>query len=158
MSLIIRSTAFEEGGPIPVRHTEDGDNISPPLSWTTPPPGTVDLALIVDDPDAPVDEPWVHWILTGIPGGITSLPEGFHESTLPSGAPSGLVQGVNTWPTIGYRGPAPPRGHGTHHYHFKLYALDVKLGAPEGIDKHALLNAMSGHILTRGELVGTYRR
>ncbi len=158
MSLIVKSATIVEGHPIPVAHTEDGEDLSPALSWTAMPKGTVSLTLIVDDPDAPGDEEWVHWILMNIPGSLTALPAGFHELKLPPGAPEGLVQGINTWGTVGYRGPAPPVGHGLHHFHFKLYALDSMLDAPVGIKKHDLLGLLSGHILARGELVGTYRR
>jgi Raf kinase inhibitor-like YbhB/YbcL family protein len=158
MSITIRSTAFHEGDAIPVPHTADGEDRSPPLTWTTPPKGTKELALIVDDPDAPTPEPWVHWIVTRIPGAANGLPGGFHEATTPEGAPSGLVQGVNSWGTTGYRGPEPPKGHGVHHYHFKLYALDGPLDLPAGVDKATLLEAMSGRILARNELVGTYER
>lgn len=157
MSIAIRSSAFVEGHPIPVRHTGDGEDISPALTWTKPPKGTVELALIVDDPDAPGEEPWVHWVLCGIPAGAEQLPEGFRGATSPAQAIE-FVQGKNSWGTEGYRGPAPPKGHGTHHYHFKLYALDAPLGVSAGIDKKALLEAMSGHVLARGELVGTYHR
>ena len=157
MSIVIRSAAFDEGEPIPIRHTGDGEDISPPLSWTTPPKGTAELALIVDDPDAPVEEPWVHWVVGHIPGDSTGLPEGFHGTSANVDV-RGLSHGVNSWGTTGYRGPAPPKGHGTHHYHFKLYALDASLTLPAGFDKKALLDAMSGHVLARGDLVGTYHR
>ena len=158
MSLMVRSSAFSEGHPIPPAHTEDGDDRSPVLTWSAAPKETAAFCLIVDDPDAPGEEEWVHWILADIPGSASSLPAGFHEKLLPADAPSGLVQGVNSWGTTGYRGPAPPVGHGLHHYHFKLYALDAVLGLPEGVAKHELLEALSGHVLARGELVGTYRR
>lgn len=158
MSLIVKSPTISEGHAIPVGHTEDGDDLSPALTWTAPPKGTVSYALIVDDPDAPVEEPWVHWVLLNIPGTSTSLPAGFHETSGPDGAPEGIVHGLNTWGTLGYRGPAPPKGHGTHHYHFKLYALDANLKFPTGSSKHDVLEALSGHVVARGELVGTYRR
>ena len=158
MSLIVKSPTIIEGHAIPVGHTEDGDDLSPSLTWTPAPKGTASFALIVDDPDAPIEEPWVHWVVLNIPGTATTLPAGFHETTAPDGAAAGLVHGKNTWGTLGYRGPAPPQGHGAHHYHFKLYALDSKLDLPEGVGKHEVLEALSGHVLARGELVGTYRR
>jgi Raf kinase inhibitor-like YbhB/YbcL family protein len=157
VSITLRSSAFDEGEPIPARFTGDGEDVSPPLTWSAPPRGTAELALLVDDPDAPVAEPWVHWVIYNISAAAGGLPEGFHGPTTPS-EPSGVVQGVNTWGTVGYRGPAPPRGHGIHHYHFKLYAVDAPLGLPPGADKAALLDALSGHILARAELVGTYSR
>lgn len=156
MSLKIQSPAFGEGHPIPVRHTGDGDDLSPALGWVAP-EGTVELALIVDDPDAPMAEEWVHWVAYKIPAAVHGLPEGYHGERSPSES-SRIVQGVNSWGSIGYRGPAPPAGHGTHHYHFKAFALDEALDLPPGLDKKDLLEAISGHVLARGELVGTYRR
>jgi Raf kinase inhibitor-like YbhB/YbcL family protein len=157
MSVTVRSQAFQEGHAIPKRHTEDGEDLSPPLSWSTVPPGTKELALIVDDPDAPSAEPWVHWLIYKIPAAAAELAEGIPPKESPP-TPAGAVQGKNSWNTPGYRGPAPPRGHGTHHYHFKLYALDAALDLKPGLDKHDLMAAMSGHILGHGELVGTYQR
>lgn len=158
MSVTLITPAFTDRHPIPVRHTEDGDDLSPALTWTTLPAGTRELALIVDDPDAPTEDPWVHWVIYNIPatpGG--GLGEGVPQVDRPE-TPVGSTQGLNTWNTVGYRGPAPPPGHGVHHYHFKLYALDAPLNFEPGLDKRALMNAMSGHILGHGELVGTYER
>jgi Raf kinase inhibitor-like YbhB/YbcL family protein len=157
MSITIRSTAFEAGRPIPGRHTEDGEDLSPELAWAGIPEGTKELALIVDDPDAPTPEPWVHWVIYKIPADLPGLMEGVAYAEAPA-APDGALQGKNTWGTIGYRGPAPPKGHGTHHYFFKLYALDGTLDVPPGLDKNALLAAMEGKILAQGELIGTYER
>jgi Raf kinase inhibitor-like YbhB/YbcL family protein len=160
MSFPINSPAFAAGKRIPVRHTGDGDDVSPPLSWSGVPDGTREFALICDDPDAPTDEPWVHWVIYGIPGETRALPEGVPpDRQLES--PVAAVQGKNSWSsgrTVGYRGPAPPKGHGTHHYHFKLYALDAKLALKPGAEKAALLKAMAGHVLAEGELIGTYER
>ena len=157
MSLEITSTAFEAGEKIPVRYTEDGDNVSPPLAWRGVPPRATDLALIVDDPDAPRPQPWVHWVLCKIPATTMSLPEGVPRQPRLT-RPAGTLQGPNSWNSIGYGGPAPPRGHGVHHYHFRLYALDVPIDAESGIEKDALLALMSGHVLAEGDLVGTYQR
>jgi Raf kinase inhibitor-like YbhB/YbcL family protein len=157
MGMTIRSDAFDDGRAIPPRHGEDGEDLSPPLSWSDPPEGTRELALIVDDPDAPRAEPWVHWVLYKIPPDVRTLPEGVPPSpTLTT--PPGALQGKNSWGTGGYRGPAPPRGHGVHHYHFRLYALDAPVRAEKGLDKRGLLSAMQGHILAQAELVGTYER
>jgi Raf kinase inhibitor-like YbhB/YbcL family protein len=157
MSMTIRSDAFAEGQPIPRRHTEDGEDLSPPLTWSDPPEGTRELALIVDDPDAPRAEPWVHWVVYKIPPDVRTLPAGIPQS--PSlNVPLGALPGKNSWDSDGYRGPAPPRGHGTHHYHFRLYALDAPLAAAQGLDKAGLLRAMQGHVLAEAELVGTYER
>jgi len=151
----IDSTAFAHGHAIPERHTGDGKDTSPPLAWYNVPAAAKELALIVDDPDAPRDEPWVHWVLYKIPPTAKGLPEGV--PTAPRlDAPAGALQGHNSWPTIGYKGPQPPEGTGVHHYHFKLYALDAPLDVRPGLDKDALLAAMKGHILAQAELIGTY--
>lgn len=151
-TLRVASSAFAMNGPIPVEHTVDGRDISPPLSWSSPPPGTKSIAIIVDDPDAPdpaaPQRTWVHWIVTGIPPTTTSLPAG---GPLPEGA----VVGTNDWGKRAWGGPSPPTGR--HRYYFKVYALDIPIRAP-GISKLELLAAMKGHVLARGELVGTYER
>jgi Raf kinase inhibitor-like YbhB/YbcL family protein len=152
-----RSTAFEPGEAIPTRHTADGADVSPPLSWATPPDETVELALICDDPDAPRDEPWVHWVLYGLPPDRTELPEAVPtDSELADFG--GARQGRNDFDEIGYRGPAPPRDHDAHHYHFVVYALDEATGLAPGATKEELLEAMAGHVLAWGELIGTYDR
>lgn len=158
MKLIVESAAFQQHQPIPRKYTGDGDDVSPPLSWSGVPTAARELALVVDDPDAPTPEPWVHWILYKIPPTVTSLP----EHVLPAlrvSFPAGALHGKNSWPKgIGYRGPAPPKGHGLHHYHFKLYALDAPADLAPGVDKAALLAAMEGHVVAEGELIGTYLR
>src|SRR5262245_20727894 len=116
MSVTIRATAFAEGQKIPRRHTGDGEDLSPALSWSSVPAKTKELALTVDDPDALRDQPWVHWVIYKIPALAEGLPEGLAQSIHPD-EPRGAVQGRNTWGTLGYRGPAPPKGHGEHHYH-----------------------------------------
>jgi len=157
MTITLSSNAFEAGKPIPQKHTADGQNLSPALTWSNLPEGTQQLALIIDDPDAPRDEPFVHWVLYGIPAAIEELPEGIpKEETLSE--PIQGVQGTNDFGQIGYGGPAPPRGHGTHHYHFTLYALDDSPDLKAGLTKQDLLKAIDGHVLARGELVGTYER
>lgn len=157
MKLEIDSAAFGHGQAIPKRHTGEGKDTSPPVSWYNLPEGTQELALIVDDPDAPGDEPWVHWVFYRIPPTAKGLPEGIPTApTLTS--PAGAMQGRNSWPTVGYKGPMPPVGSGVHHYHFKLYALDAPLAAKAGLDKAALLRAMEGHILGQAEMIGTYER
>ncbi|MDR3634881.1 MAG: YbhB/YbcL family Raf kinase inhibitor-like protein [Isosphaeraceae bacterium] len=157
MSITVKSTAFDEGQAIPKRYTGDGEDLSPPLSWSQLPAGTKSLALVVDDPDAPRADPWVHWLIYRIPAEATGLKEGVPQKEQLA-EPAGALQGKNSWGTAGYRGPAPPKGHGTHHYHFKLYALNLALDLKPGLEKHDLLNAISGHVLGHGELVGTYQR
>jgi Raf kinase inhibitor-like YbhB/YbcL family protein len=157
MSVQVTSEAFAPAQSIPSKFTADGRNVSPSLRWARLPPGTKELALIVEDPDAPRPEPFVHWVVYKIPATADGLPEGVpNQARLTTVA--GALQGKNSFEKIGYGGPAPPPGHGTHHYHFRLYALDQPLGVQAGLDKKSLLAAMSGHILDEGDLVGIYER
>jgi Raf kinase inhibitor-like YbhB/YbcL family protein len=149
----VTSSAFKNGQPIPKKYTGEADDISPPLAWGDPPKGTQEFALIGDDPDAPSPQPWVHWVIYGIAPDARALPEGV-KSNAPGQGTNSFTSGANT----GYRGPMPPPGHGTHHYHFKLYALDKKLDLQPGATKQQLLDAMKGHVLGEGEIVGTYER
>ncbi len=152
MEIKITSSAFEDGGLIPAKYTCDGTNISPPLQWDAVPEGTRSIALICDDPDAPMGT-WVHWVLFNLPSDAKDLAENIPtEETLPNGA----KQGVNDFGRVGYGGPCPPGG--THRYFFKIYALDSEVGLEAGADKRQLLNAMEGHILGQGQLVGKYKR
>ncbi|MGE5194607.1 MAG: YbhB/YbcL family Raf kinase inhibitor-like protein [Deltaproteobacteria bacterium] len=158
MTIILQSPAFKQNHLIPRKYTGDGADVSPELSWSGIPPAARELALIVDDPDAPTPEPWVHWVLYKIPPNTPDLAEHVVPA-LRVPQPAGALQGQNSWPKgIGYRGPAPPKGHGLHHYHFRLYALDTPLDLKPGAEKQELLAAMKGHILAQGELVGTYQR
>jgi Raf kinase inhibitor-like YbhB/YbcL family protein len=157
MSLALRSPAFADGHPIPRRYTGDGEDLSPPISWTGLPPRATELALIVDDPDAPTDKPWVHWVIYRLPADEQGLVEGVVPVAKPA-SPANCLQGKNSWGTFGYRGPAPPKGHGTHHYIFRLYALKGPLDLPEGLDKDGLLSAIEGHVIVDAELTGTYHR
>lgn len=151
-TLSLSSPAFDDGGAIPAQYTCDGQDISPPLEWSGPPSGTESFALIADDPDAPAGT-WVHWVIYDLPAETRGLPEGVPaEDHLTSGG----VQGINSWPKTGYGGPCPPSG--THRYFFRLYALDVALGADPGLGKVELLAAMEGHLLAEAQLVGTYVR
>jgi Raf kinase inhibitor-like YbhB/YbcL family protein len=160
MTIQVTSSAFTQDHAIPKKHSGDGEDVSPPLGWSNVPEQTKELALICDDPDAPGFEPWVHWVIYKIPAATKGLPEGVPQKAKLK-EPAGAVQGKNSWTdgeTTGYRGPKPPPGHGVHHYHFKLYALDTPLDAEPGLDKKALLKMMQGHILAEGELIGTYER
>lgn len=157
MTLSVKSPAFANGEAVPERFTGDGEDVSPELKWSDVPNGAKELALIMDDPDAPTPEPWVHWVICKIPAAARDLPENVAKKDRPE-KPAGSLQGKNSWGRIGYGGPAPPRGHGVHHYHFKLYALDTTLDVKAGLDKKALLAAMEGHVIATGELVGKYQR
>ena len=152
MAFELTSTAFTQGEPIPRKYTCDGQDISPPLQWSDPPSATQSLALIADDPDAPVGV-WVHWVLYNLPASSRGLPE-----AVPSDAElaDGSRHGRNSWRRLGYGGPCPPRG--THRYFFKLYALDTMPDLAAGADKKQLLKAMEGRILAQAELMGTYAR
>lgn len=160
MTLQVTSPAFSQGHPIPKKYTGEGTDVSPPLAWSDAPEGTKELVLICDDPDAPTDEPWVHWVIYKLPATTTGLPEGVpRKPRLKS--PPGALQGRNSWPgqeSIGYRGPMPPPGHGTHRYHFKLYAIEAHLVCEPGMDKKAIMSEIKDHILAEGVLMGTYQR
>lgn len=153
-TLELTSTAFDAGGRIPRKHTCDGEDVSPPLSWSGAPEGTARYALIVDDPDAP-PKTWVHWVLYGLPASEKGL-----EADLPAEPEldNGAMQGTTDFDKVGWGGPCPPPGHGTHQYHFKLYALDAELDLEPKAAKPELESAMEGHIVGRGELVGLYER
>ena len=149
MTIDVSSPAFEAGGTIPKKHTGEGQDVSPPLRWGSLPQGTKEIAIICDDPDAPTEKPFVHWVIYEIPADQKGLPEGGIE---------GALEGTNDFGRIGYDGCMPPQGHGIHHYHFKVYALDTELDVPVGLSKDELLAVMGGSILDEGELVGTYER
>jgi len=152
MALTLQSSAFPDGGQIPVSFTCDGANVSPPLSWTGVPQNTKSFALICDDPDAPVGT-WVHWLVYEIPADVTRLPE--HVPAQEETA-QGFRQGLNDFRNIGYGGPCPPEG--IHRYIFKLYALDFMPDLEPGISREELLLAMEGHILEEAQLTGRYSR
>lgn len=153
MSMKLTSVAFEEGAFIPAEYTCEGKDISPPLAWTNVPAEAKSLALICDDPDAPVGT-WVHWVLYDLSPKFLHLPEGMPPSEV---TPEGAKQGVNDFRRSGYGGPCPPPGK-PHRYFFKLYALDIEPGLPAGATKADLLRAMEGHVLAEGQLVGLYKR
>ena len=154
MAFSLTSSAFAEGAAIPVRHTCDGPDVSPPLAWDGAPAGTKVFALIMDDPDAPAGT-WVHWVLYNIPATTSQLPEKVAKvETLDLG---GARQGRNDFHGPGYGGPCPPPGP-AHRYVFKLYALDATLQLRSGAQKHDVEAAMQGHTLDVAQLVGTYAR
>jgi len=156
MPLKLISSAFSTGGNIPVEHTCEGADLSPPLSWSGIPAGTKSLALIVDDPDAPDPAAprmtWVHWLLYNLPPAAAGLPEG----VAPAALPAGTREGLNDWKRTGYGGPCPPIGR--HRYFHKLYALDTLLPDLERPSKVRLEKAMQGHVLAQAELIGFYQK
>ena len=152
MDIKMTSSAFEEAGLIPPEYTCDGEDISPPLKWESVPEGAKSIALICDDPDAPMGT-FVHWVLYDLPADARDLPENVPaEATLPNGA----KQGTSDFGTTGYGGPCPPGG--THRYFFKIYALDAPVELSAGATKAELLAAMEGRILAQGQLMGKYQR
>jgi Raf kinase inhibitor-like YbhB/YbcL family protein len=149
----LTSTAFSEGAAIPAKYTCDGKNVSPPLKWTGVPAGAKSLALIADDPDAPVGT-WVHWVLYDLPATATELAEDAPKSQYVAGS---ARQGLNDFRHLGYGGPCPPHGK-PHRYFFKLYALDASLDLKPGATKKELELAMDKHILAQAQLMGIYQR
>lgn len=152
MAIKLESQAFNYGDFIPSKYTCDGANISPPLKWSGIPEGTKSIALICDDPDAPIGD-WVHWVLYNIPPETKELKENFPSEKI---LKDGSIHGLNDWKKYGYGGPCPPSG--IHRYYFKIFALDIKLDLSPGATKKQLLDAMRGHILAQGELMGKYER
>lgn len=145
--LRLTSTAFEDGGTIPTRHTCEGEDLSPPLSWERVPEGAASLALVVEDPDAPSGT-FTHWAAWDLDPAAGIQPEGL-------GAPT---EGRNDFSSDGWRGPCPPRGHGPHRYVFRLYALDCRLGLGPGADAASLQEALGGHVLASARLTGIFER
>jgi hypothetical protein len=153
----IRSSAFDPESRIPLRHTCDGEDLSPQLSWSGVPEGVESFVLIMDDPDAPPGT-WVHWLCYDLPGDVRELPEGLARSeSLDGGGIQGMCWGVDSFSRVGYYGPCPPPGL-PHRYSFRLYALDAKLGLPPKATKKQVVEAMKGRVLAEAELVGLYER
>jgi Raf kinase inhibitor-like YbhB/YbcL family protein len=151
MAFRITSPAFSDGAEIPVRHTCDGDDRSPRLTWVDPPAGTRSFALIVDDPDAPRGT-FTHWLLYDVPADTTELGEDMLDGTL------GL-SGRNSFGRTGYGGPCPPPGDDAHRYRFTLHALDVpSIAVERGATRSVIEAGMEGHVLAVTQSTGTYRR
>ena len=148
----LTSPSFDNDGMIPGKHTCDGINVSPSLEWDSVPTNTKSVALICDDPDAPMGT-WVHWVYYDLPAESRGLPEDVPPENQPQ---TGGKQGINDFGKIGYGGPCPPSG--THRYLFRLYALDARINLPPGSNKQQLLKTMEGHILDRVDLIGKYKR
>ncbi|HMG35573.1 MAG TPA: YbhB/YbcL family Raf kinase inhibitor-like protein [Blastocatellia bacterium] len=151
--LELSSSAFESGQPIPAKYTCDGQDVSPPLKWTGAPQSTKSFALICQDPDAPGGT-WTHWVVYNLPSDVTEISEGMPTIEKAAGGP---VQAKNDFARVGYGGPCPPPGP-VHHYQFRLFALDSRLDTPAGSTRKQVEDAMKGHVVGQGELVGTYVR
>jgi Raf kinase inhibitor-like YbhB/YbcL family protein len=154
VSLNLTSSAFAEGAVIPEEYTCQGKDKSPSLKWSGVPSESKSLALIMDDPDAPMGT-WVHWVLYDLSPSMTELPEGL--SAKEHIAAGSGKEGLNDFKRLGYGGPCPPAGK-PHRYFFKLYALDTTLDLKSGAKKKDLERAMEKHILAQGQLIGTYKR
>jgi len=147
MAIRISSPAFSNGSEIPRKYTCDGQNAAPPLEWSGVPDQARSLAIICDDPDAPSGT-FTHWVLYNLPASAHGLPE----------HPTIGTSGVNSFGRVGFGGPCPPKKDPAHHYRFHVYALDVESIGAAGLSKEHALDAMSGHILAEGDMVGTYHR
>lgn len=144
--LRLETEAFGAHGAIPTRHTGDGEDVAPALSWSGVPDGTRSFAIVVHDPDAPLVDGFTHWVAYGIAGDARGLPEGGGDA----------VAGRNSFGNQGFNGPAPPPGHGPHHYYFWVYALDDDLGLEPGLDRRELLDRIEDHVIEQARVVGTY--
>nr|WP_237266260.1 YbhB/YbcL family Raf kinase inhibitor-like protein [Thermococcus cleftensis] len=148
-------SVFHNGDYIPVEFTCDGENVNPPIFIGHIDPNAKSLVIIMDDPDAPGGT-FTHWIAWNIPP-LGEIPKGVPPQGVVD-APVKMVQGRNDFGKIGYGGPCPPKGHGVHHYHFRVYALDTVLELDPGASRKELERAMEGHVIQMGELVGLYGR
>jgi Raf kinase inhibitor-like YbhB/YbcL family protein len=160
MPLTLRTPAFANGKPIPKKYTRDGENLSPPLAWSGAPAGTRSFVLIVEDPDAPHGT-FYHWAMFNIPGDRDGLAEGAGKPSLAKSGDgaSAPALGLNDFGNLGYDGPEPPHGHGVHHDHFRLAALDVpSLRLPQRVEVAAVWAEATKHALATAEVVGTYER
>lgn len=148
-SITVSSSSFKNGGAIPVRLTCDGANVSPDIQWSAPPAGTKSIAIVMDDSDTPLF--FTHWLAYDIPANTHDIPEG---ASTPSTRLGHAAEGANNFGNIGYGGPCPPSG--THHYNFRVYALDVDLSLPSGQSKDQLADAVKGHVLAEGSITGVF--
>lgn len=145
-ALMITSPDIEPEGRIPERHTSDGEDIAPVLRFHAVPPAALSLAVVCHDPDAPLTHGFDHWVLYNVDRDKVEIGPGARDAT----------EGKNSFGTLGYGGPAPPPGHGIHHYYFHLYALDARLDAAAGLTRRELLDVIDAHIIEQARLVGTY--
>jgi hypothetical protein len=145
------STAFDDGGEIPARHSKEGENVAPAIEWSGPPSGTRSFAVLCEDPDAPSGV-FTHWLIWDIPADVSSIDEGFTPGRLG-------VAGLNDFGEEGYGGPLPPKGHGSHRYIFKVFALDMKrIPLPHGSRHGEFERALWGHVIEETSVMGRYER
>lgn len=159
-TITVSSSAFAHHGTVPEVNTAYGDNVSIDLSWDNLPAGTVQLALVCDDPVVPMPSPFVHWVAYNIPASASGLPAGMSADPVVEGIPEleGMINGVNGLRRTGYFGPRPPVDGKLHAYHYRIYALDAALNLEQGLNKEQLLEAIEGHVLGTGMLMGHYER
>lgn len=152
--------AFDPGAPVPRAHAhpDEGENRSPALAWRDVPQWAAEVAVVVDDPDAPGPEPFVHWLVWGLRADLGALPEGLSSMAKRPATYAAVREGRNGFGEVGWTGPLPPAGHGPHRYRFTAYALRARLDLPAGASKLELLDAMAGSVIGTAELVGTYER
>jgi Raf kinase inhibitor-like YbhB/YbcL family protein len=151
----VESGTFADGRLIPDEHSDYGDGMSPELRWSEVPEGTRAVALVAEDPDASRHTPFTHWLLYNLPADIRELPAAIPpDDRLPQF--KGAAQGRASNGTIGYFGPHPPKDDGPHHYHFEVFCLDSPLDLRPGATRSELMQAMAGHVLAKGEVVGLY--
>ncbi|MFH0953068.1 MAG: YbhB/YbcL family Raf kinase inhibitor-like protein [Verrucomicrobiota bacterium] len=153
LELTVLSTAFVMGAVIPPKFTCKGENVSPPLMWGQVPDKTQSIVVMCDDPDSPGGD-WVHWLLFNLPPETQKLDENVPRTPQ---LVSGAIQGLNDYDKNGYMGPCPPPGR-PHRYYYKVYALDIKLSLTISARKPDVLEAMEGHVLGQGQLMGTFKR
>ena len=162
-TISVTSSAFDHHGMVPESNSAYGENVSIDLTWADLPEGTQQLALICDDPKVVeigmMEQPFVHWVMYNIPASASGLPAGLPaDATLEIEGLEGTVNGLNGLRRPGYFGPRPPANGQLHAYHFRVYALDDALNLEPGLDKAKLLDAMNGHVLAMGMLMGHYER
>lgn len=161
VELTVTSSAFEEGGAIPVRNSAYGENLSPEIMWSGAPAGTESFALVLTDPDVPMPNGFVHWTIYNIPGSATGLPEGISADAQTLDEPAsiaGTTQGVMGMRNPGFFGPRPPAGGGPHDYVFTVYALDADLDLAPGLGRDELMAAMEGHVIAQGAVTGVFEQ
>jgi Raf kinase inhibitor-like YbhB/YbcL family protein len=151
-SLQVKSASFSDGGSIPRRYTCDGADLSPEVQWTATPTGTKSFALVMHDPDAPVD--FTHWVAYNIGPDLRELAEGASSR---AEMPKGSAEGANSYGRLGYAGPCPPAGK-PHHYVLCIYALDSNLALPAGAMRQRVEAALKGHVVAEGQMTGLYQR
>lgn len=152
--LVVMSPSQDPDGRLADRHSAYHENLSPPLTWTDI-AGAESYALIVEDPDAPMEKPYVHWMIWNIPAGAGGLPEGVPQAQYID-PPHPIIQGRNDDGDYGWFGPRPPVGHGVHRYYFQVFALDQQLEVGPDTPLHELLNILKGHTIAQGEMMATY--